>query len=169
MRAVVPKSLVEDMYLQGLSTYKIAETLGLIPNTVRRYLWDRRLIRQSLSSRIEFAVANWLGKQMKVVEQQKGDAPFDILCDGERIDVKSSHKSTDGCHRFELSHTKDTGKRKKYTDYLDSFYLVFLDLEGLPVYRLDAKAVVVGNLKVKNPEKSKYPLEYLGDLRNEVI
>ncbi len=154
---------------QGASTAEIAELMGRTKDTVKRGLWGRGVLRPSLGKDIEQEVAAWLTRQGKRVVLQKGDAPFDLLVDDERVDVKSAHRSKSGAswaYRFQLQDVTKRVSLKNFAYELDSFYLVFLDDDGAPVYRLKSVAVKIRcGLSVTHIGRSKYPMQLLGYLR----
>lgn len=154
-----------DQYLhlqQKASTAEIAELTGRKKNTVICGLRKRGVLRRSLGRDIEDRVAGWLRKQGKIVIQQRGDAPFDLLVDGWRIDVKSSHISTEKYPRysFELQDLSNRKSFKNYSKSFDWFYLVLLDEKDIPIYRLKSDNTQNKQVFSIYPFKmTKYPIE----------
>lgn len=151
---------------QGASTAEIAELLGRKKNTVLQGLRLRGVLRQALGRDIEIEVTKWLRSQGKSVINQRGDAPFDILVDGERVDIKSSHMNKDGRYGFSLQDRSNRVSDKNFSVEFDSFYLVFLDEDGVPVYRVGSANITARySIGITHLNKTKYPMQLIGYLR----
>lgn len=164
------KSLMPDNYQHlhlknHASTAEIAELTGTKKNTVISILRYRGVLRRAPGRDIEEEVAQWYERQGNCVLRQRGDAPYDLLINGKRVDVKSAHLSKDGSYSFAIRHDE----RKSLKDLsaeLDYFYLVFLSENGCPIYRLSSHDISVKrDLKIHNIFNTKYPLQLLGYLR----
>lgn len=162
-----PQSVNDDYVIAGLSTGQIADKYGYKKNTVLRHLWKQGLLRQGVGRAIEREVAIWLYPLAGAVFLMKGDCPFDLLVDGQRVNVKSAVGSytRNGRfrrHLFTLSHAQSNAD---YHAHVDQFYLVFRDMPYRPVYMLEAASLRVKScLAICDPDESKYPLRLIGYL-----
>jgi hypothetical protein len=81
--------------------------------------------------------------------------------------VKSAHEAKDGRYYFQLQSRKNRISDKDFVRCLDSFYLVFLDEEGAPVYRLRPTDITARcSVAISDISRAKYPMQLLGYLRN---
>lgn len=159
--------LYQPLHEGGLSTAKIAKQFGAKKNSVLKCLRYHGTLRLAPGRAVELEVAAWTAKFARSCYRMPGDHPYDLLVDGERIDVKSARWSRNAYY-FELVH-KNTAK--DYHQHVDEFYLVLTDTPRRQVYRLNAADVSVKRCLTipKDPTKSKYPLQFLGHLESEVI
>lgn len=157
---------VDEYVNAGLSTYQLAEKYGVKQDTVKHSLYARGVVRKALGHGVENEVCRWLKEKGVNVEHQKGDAPFDMLCDGVRIDVKSAHLGmSSGYSRYHFAIVHESSKGKNYRDKVDYFYLVFLDKENRPIYKLATSSVFVQRgLSIHDSLNTKYPIELVGYL-----
>lgn len=155
--------IAEDLHVrQGASTAQIAELLGRKKNTVLQGLRYRGKLRPSLGKDVEEQVAKWLESVGFDVECQRGDAPYDLLVAGQRIDVKSAHKSKDRQYHFSLQ-TSNMPNVKDLQRSVDWFYLVFLDESGKPIFRIHSHNIdSVYGIGFTNPFLTRRPLELIG-------
>lgn len=152
--------------VEGLSTYQIADILKAKPDTIRHSLWSRGMIKRSLGKDIEEKVALWLEDKGNIVIRQKGDAPFDLLVNDKKVDVKSAHRSTDRKYSFQLQCGKNRKELKDLGKHVDWFYLTFLDEARVPVYKIQAFLLEAKQtLHVSGPA-CKYPLVFVGYLES---
>lgn len=172
---IAPKTKLEiELHSEGgISVKAIAKLLGEKVNTVLVNLRNHGVLRRSAGRDIEELVAQWLEKQGKIVVRQRGDAPFDLLVDGKRIDVKSSHAHINDksrpnylMYQFVIFH-RQRKFAKDYQKELDLFYLVFLNEEGRPIYALAPKFI-----KRKHAITVRYPninksFTFIGNLDGE--
>lgn len=152
-----------NLHLLGYSTRRIAELFGMKKNTVLSVLKYHRVLRKNLGYDIERAVERWMKHAGHNVERMPGDAPYDLLIDGVKTDVKSAVRSR-GSFKFELQH-KETIKRKTSRD-VDALILVFKE-KSYSMYGVVFKEVQhLDSMCMVDPENTKYNLFYLGDLKN---
>lgn len=161
--------LIMKKYKNGESSYKIASDLGYQSASVRLFLKSRNLLRRTLGRDLEDQVVDYLKKKGHKVVHQKGDASFDALVDGKRIDIKYSSKGIEHKGKPQLSYVFDIKHKDSfYTDYhrdIDEFYLVFKDEIGCPIYSLPTKDVFVKmTLRINNIKNTKNPLKLIGYL-----
>jgi len=116
--------------VDGLSTRQIAREFGANPSSVKKSLKVRGVLRPSPGKDIERDVWFWLVGQANSLMRVKGDRPFDLLADGERIDVKSA-KECQGRYTFALHH-KDSKRTESVADW---YWLVLKDRTHRPIYR----------------------------------
>jgi hypothetical protein len=158
-----------NLYKKGLSINKISKLLSINRDRVRAILTYRGLTRLAPGRAMEKKVATFLEDRGHKVERQKGDRPFDLLVDGKRIDVKSAHlsgKFLDGW-RFEMQH--DFSREKIHANFIDEFYLVFMENENNRIFCLDSNEVHVKKmLRIPRSFNTKYNLKYIGILREGV-
>lgn len=171
MKQKLPTALIEKMYQKNMSTYFIAKELGIKPNSVRAYLHRKGIKKDSLGRMAEKIVQLWLEKNGNHVISQRGDHPFDLLVNGERVDVKASNLSKENTFCFQTQDVESKRNNfirktlKNYAKSFDWFYLVFIFNNSVKLFRLRAEAVSVKRtLKICCHLKTKYPIEYLGDL-----
>lgn len=158
------------MYKAGFSTYQIAEKFGVTRSNVCLVLkyWEIKL--RHLGDDIEVKVKDWLQTKGYKVVHQKGDRPFDLFVDEEKVDVKSAHKSYDKWHNrfgyvFQLQDRFNRIKSKNLQKKVDNYYLVFLDEDKEPVYKLPSKEITATQtLRISAPFKTKYQLQFIGNL-----
>lgn len=158
----------KKLYSSGMSTYEIAKHLKKSPAAVRAVLRRWGFIKPSLGTIVENKVEKWLIGNGKKVIRQKGDAPFDMLVNGKRIDVKSANlciqKNQKPCYKFQLHDGANSGE-KDLSSYIDFFYLVFLGKSGTPIYSLDIEQVTANyTLSIPDSNKTKYELKFMGFL-----
>lgn len=154
---------VDEYVNGGLSVYQLAKVYGVPRVNINATLRSRGVLRRTLGYDVENEVYEWLKKKGMNLERQRGDAPFDILCDGMRVDVKSAHLSLGGRYYFAIVH--EANKGKNYRDAIDYFYLVFLDKQNRPIYRLETTSVFVRRgLSIGDSMNTKYPIELIGHL-----
>jgi len=169
-------SVSQEIYLHTkceASVYEIGELLERKPNSVLVNLRNHGVLRKAMGRDIEEEVAQWFEKQGLEVKRQRGDAPFDLSINNERIDVKSAHLGDNNgypIYRFQL---QDLGKRvtvKRFSRELDSFIFVLLDEDNSPMYKLSSSDITnkVSISFPKNIFHSKYSLHFIGYLRSEV-
>lgn len=148
-----------DLYDAGHSTYSIADTLGVKPNTVRAYLNRSGVIRRRQYQEIEHNVAEMLRKIGSLVTEQNGCCEYDLLVDGYMVDVKSAKRGMDGRFCFELIHKG--GAVKNICDY---YILVFKD-GNYPTYKLiNDGSLSVQKIWINDPNVGKYRMEFLFNL-----
>ena len=168
------KEVIENLYLKKeLSSYKIAEFLNRKPNSIRCYLRNLGIARKHKGRVIEDKLARFLRNSGNYVTQQSGIAPYDLLMDGERIDVKSSHKVIVNkgkpwqAYKFQLQDLKSRKELKDLHQCVDWFYLVFLSKlsQQARVFRLASSNVNKHQqtLSVSNPNERKH-IEFMGFL-----
>lgn len=124
-------------------------------------------IEETLGKKVERKVAEIFTREgKKVIFQENTSAPFDLIIDKKRIDVKSAHRSknTGGSYRY-VFQLQDVTERKSIKDFyreIDFFYLVFLDEPQTPVYELSVDQVKIqSTLSITDFKNTKYKLNYL--------
>jgi len=155
---------IEMLYSQGLSTYQVADKLGIKADTVKHNLWQSGKIRKALGTDIEVEVAAWLSNSCKALLRLPGDHPYDLLVDGQRIDVKSSKINASGGYSFEITHKN--AKPKIIYNHMDWLYLVFITKTAKLIYKADPR-IFTGRRVVyfkADISQSIYPLQYLGSM-----
>lgn len=161
---------VEKLYLGGLSSYQIGRKFNVKSDYIRTYLYRKGLLRKALGRDIEEKVAKWFEKQSIKVSRQKGTHPYDLMVGKERIDVKSAHLSCVNRvynyygYSFQLQDLTERRSEKNFEEELDWFILVFLDEDGVPMYKVKPSDITAKrNLKIYFG-KSKLPLKFIGNL-----
>lgn len=152
---------------QLLSTYQIAKILGAKPDTIKHNLMNSGGLRKAPGVDIEEKVLIWLKKKGYTVLAQKGDAPYDLLVDGIKVDVKSAHVCKDRDYfkyQFDIIHKQN--KNKDIISKIDELYLVFLDEINKPIYKLATKYIshLKRSLRINRSLISKYPIKLIGYL-----
>ena len=161
--------VIEELYKNfGFSINKIARFLKVERTTILWHLKRRGLANKHPGRIIEEEVANWLKQRKKTVVAQRGDWPFDLLVDGEKIDVKSTSQQADRWgYRFQLQCLKERKQPKDLYLSVDKYYLVFLDLPDRPIYSLESHLVEQYQQMLMLPlglNSKKYPLQFIGYL-----
>jgi hypothetical protein len=155
---------------QGFSSYQIGKMLNLTPAAVRANLRRHKLNKKGIGIIIEDKVEEWFTNNGYKVKRQKGDAFFDMSINGEKADVKCANISFDrfhnnGFYKFQLC---DMSNRSNYKDFneIDYFLLVFLDIDGQPIYRLNSAEITAKNtLSIPEKLNTKYGLNLIGYLQ----
>lgn len=161
---------IKKLYTEGgLTTYAIARELGLLQNSVLCALRRLEIVEKHIGRRVEDAVARWLERRGDTVVQQRGDAPYDLLVGGERVDVKSANpRSDEGWinYSFQLQCKKTRLHLKNLHESVDWFYLVFLGKPRVPIYALRSKDVAPyqQTLTIGEKLKTKHRLIRVGNL-----
>lgn len=146
---------------QGLSTNEIAKLLGKKKNSILVFLRNMGLLRKNTGYDTESRVEAYFKRHKIDYIRQRGDAPYDFLVDGVKIDVKGAHRSTDNLYYFELQHV---GSKRKTAMDIDLLFLVFLDEPSEPIFALPFHTVsgVRRLIRIRDPFTSKYDLDYYG-------
>lgn len=150
----------------NLSTYRIAKMFNMKANSIIVLLRNKGLLRKNIGWETENAVIDWFQTKGMNPICQRGDAPFDILLAGKRIDIKGGHEASNGRYHFGWQYTKTI--HKKTSEDLDQLLLVFLDEDKRPMYLVnfsDIEHLVSLNIRFRSP---KYPMTFLGCLDREV-
>lgn len=165
-----------ELYERGFSCNEIAQVLGERKNTVVKNLRYRGVMREQPGAVTESLVARFLISEGHKVIKMPGDAPFDLLVNGERVDVKSACKAG-GKYTFSLQthpNKSSVGRwgrtDKDFVRVLDWFYFVFLDEPSCPIYALPSSAVEakysIGVSRPPHHKKYKFGLVgYLGEVK----
>ena len=161
------------MYGSGLSIHKLSRVFAIHRRTVMFHLRQNGFVLpERLGKDVERAVARRLSESGAVVTTQPENAPYDLLVDGLRVDVKSASRSR---HRggtryiFQLQDVTERKKVKAFDESVDYFYLAFLDAPNRPVYALSThQELPQSSLSVTDIERCKYPLEFVCNLEIEV-
>lgn len=150
---------------KGFSTSKIASMLDKKKNSVIAVLRYWKVLRSSPGRQEEELVAKHLEDKGYKIERQRGDAPFDFLCDGERVDVKSASLSLNTVsYRYVFEMIHNDSPEKNIHKSVDYFLLVFKDIPRRPIYRLNSKDVSTKKISFTKSLKSKYLIELVGYL-----
>ena len=162
------------LYNQGFSMSEVAKLTNDTKNRVKAkffYYNSKNLLitNKPLGKDTEEKVAQWFEDKDWYVERQKGDAPFDLLINKQRFDVKSAHKTFSDrhspCYKFQLQDKTERKLDKNFEASLDWFLFVFLDEDGWPMYRLRPTDINIKyTLSITDIKNSKYPLQFLGYL-----
>lgn len=152
-----------DAYNSGESARGIAKRMRRKKNSIVTLIRSHGLMRTPPSKLIEHEVAAWASRFASSCRLMPGDAPFDMLLDGSRIDVKSAHLNARfSGYYFAVGHKESLKDPAKHIDW---YYLVFLDLSGRPVYRMPQHEIKVKRtIHIPVTLKTKYTLELLGHL-----
>lgn len=155
-------------YRHGMSTYNLAKTIRLPVSSIRRYLYDKGLIRRAPGRDIEDQVVAWAKKKGHRVFQLAGDEPYDALVDGVRVQIKSANPSTEDkphkkSYRFEINHDLARNNNKP-SDRFDELWLVLLpsrQIVSLPARDIDRLKSI---LSLPQSLKTKYNYTMIGKL-----
>lgn len=151
-----------ELYNQGLSTYQIAQLMNTKQNNIYKNLRYYGVIREALGLSEERQVINYLRSiGYEIEEQIRGDAPYDALIQGYRVDIKSANLATNNRYYFEISHRNSN---KDYKTEVDWFTLLFKDtgeIYNLNIKDINVKTTLSIPMKIST---SKYPLKYVGSL-----
>lgn len=163
------KKIIEE-HLSGDSTGTIAKRWKMRKNSIIVLLRYHKTLRRSSGRDVEVEVAAWSSRFARSCQCQRGDAPFDVRVNQERVDVKSAswseHGGPEGSYYFTIKH-KDSNKDPKA--HIDSYFLVFLTKPGRPIYRLPIEAVDVSRtLRIPADLKTRFPLQLLGHLDSPI-
>lgn len=159
---------VTSLYTQGFSTRQVSRLLHITRASVNYWTKKKNIARVGAGILIEDRLQAWLIKNGHNVERQKKSAPFDLLVDMKKVDVKSARLRYDKANKrytyaFQL---QDKTERKTDKDFnlVDFFYLVFINEKSLifkvPTNVIQAKYL----LRIPSNLKSKYPLQFVGYL-----
>lgn len=156
--------------VENLSTYEIARILKKKENSVRVNLWSRGLTRKAPGVEIEDRVEKWLRQHDYTVVRQRGDAPFDILFEDVKVDVKSASKNkNDGRYRFQLQCAKGRKKLKDLSKYVDLFLLVFLTEPNKPMFLVEPEEIrAKQTLNLNNVPFEREEYVFLGLLEGDI-
>ena len=157
---------IRELCEKGLSTYQIADKLGYKQNSVLVALRSIGKARKNMGWEIENKVVDWLVAQGKRITHRRGDAPYDILLEGERIDVKSVIDQKGDNMKFQLQCCKGKKALKDLHDTVDWFYLVFANDPKMPVYALNSLDVgqYQQTFSIRRDMKTGYNLTHIGNL-----
>lgn len=158
------------MYQQGFSTYQIAKKFNRTPANIALVLKYWGVPRRHLGDDIEIKVMNWLEDRGHEVIRQGGKSPYDLLVNNQKIDIKSAHETYDKWNKkysysFQLQSMPNRTYLKNFKKEIDSFYLVFLNEDKVPMYKLLSKDVeATQTLRIFSHLIKKYPLKLVGYL-----
>lgn len=159
-----------ELYDQGLGSNRVAKIMGVHPTTVTLNVKKYGTIRKGFGMVYEEKVAKYMQNAGKTVIRTRSIDPFDMLIDGEKVDVKSAKccprtKQSGGGYGFHMNYSKGRTSEKNIQESCDYYILVFTDRPGVPMYRLNAKDVKVEKLlRITWSLYTKYNLQFIGNL-----
>lgn len=152
------------------SSRDIAEILQIDDSTVRKLTKLKGVSRRSIGLQVEDFVYLYFKKIGTDIDRKPSNYLYDFDIAGKRYDVKCATLNHDRplqnvAYHFQIQDSVHQSNPKDFRNEIDYFLLVFLSEFRTPMYRVSTKVIKPNyHLRIKHPTRSKYPLEFIGNL-----